>query len=557
MVAAVIEREAEAAEFIHLGNVTSSQVCANIRANAGRDLPAIGQKKICICASGPSLGDFIEEIRQRQQAGWHVAAMNGSYNFLLAHRIIPDLFFMVDAQGKGKNLPFVQFPDIRTVHVIASQCDPEIFEALRCYQVKLWHVFNYEGAIEALKDTLGDKRVALFPGAANVGQSCLNPILAMGYREWALFGYDGSVREDATHAFKQPQNAGEQIEEFVFPLDAENRVIEGETKTYRATPTMAHGAVEMPGRVTFFRNQGVRIEIRGDGLLPHMVRRNAGADSGTTAANADAFKSIVAPAPKPRRAGRDNGGRLPIVTFKWSGHIHYEAEDVRIWANQVSRFTHEPHELVVITDEPRELSAELSRAVPFTVNDVRILPMWRDQYEHGRDWHRLKLFAEEMADVIGPRFVVMDLDTLICGQIDPLFANDAPFMAWRDPNRDQYCTSLMIMDAGAFPHVWKDFDRNAALRLRQAGLFGGYDQAWLSYILPGQPRWTRDHGVLSFRQDILQGLSLTEGVKTLGGSHWAARGPSEGVKIINFHGRYKPRDADVQAAFPWIKEFYR
>jgi hypothetical protein len=142
--------------------------------------------------------------------------------------------------------------------------------------------------------------------------------------------------------------------------------------------------------------------------------------------------------------------------------------------------------------------------------------------------------------------------------IDSLFHGDAPFKAWQDPIREhQYCTALMMMDAGAFPHVWDEFDPVLAMRLRNLGIFGGYDQAWISHILPGQPRWTQADGVLSFRKDVLGGRPLENLQGHWEGQAWAFAGPSHTVRMINFHGKHNPRDADVQAALPWIAEYWR
>lgn len=530
----------EPVEFVLRKNVTSEDSVANIRTNEARDLPHLDFKRICVCASGPSLADHIEDIRARYRAGWSVAAMNGSYSFLMEHGIIADYFFMVDAR-KGKNLPFVANPDRNTTFIIASQCDPEIFEFLENKRVlgKLrlmtWPMFHDEAGLKAIQETRKE-RGASFVGSLNVGQSCLVPLWAMGYKVWHLFGYDGSMRGDAKHAFIQPQNDGEAVQEFFWPMGDDDKPIEGVTKRYLATPTMAHGAQCFPERISYFRRLGVEIELFGEGLIPDMVAALSSAEGAVTAASLDGAVP-VAPAPKPRRSGRKTHG-LPIVTFKWKGHIPYTAEDVNIWANQVHRHMSGAHELICITDDPDGIEC------------ARTIPMWRDHFEHGRDWHRLKLFAEEMADLIGPRFAVTDLDTVFCGPLDPLFETDAPFMAWQDPNRDQYCTSLFMMDAGAFPHVWETFDPKAAIALRQRGIFGGYDQAWISHVLPGQPRWTAEHGVLSFRVDVLRNLPLEqapESAKTL---------PS-GARVVNFHGRHKPRDEVVQKACPWVTEFYR
>jgi hypothetical protein len=534
-------RVLEPVEFIHQENVTSAMRIANIRANAGRDRDSVTFKRICICASGPSLTDHVEDIRARQKAGWDVAAMNGSHNFLIERGITPDFMFMVDARP-GMNLPFLAHRPKTTIYVIASQCDPEIFEALEAHRVLLWQMFHDHDGLAAIEETMGGKgrNTPKFVGHYNVGQSCLNPIWAMGYRTWHLFGYDGSMRGDDKHAFAQPQNDAEAVQEFFWPMGEDGNEVPGVTKRYLATPTMAHGAQEMPNRISYFRRAGVEIELFGEGLIPDMVRALSSTEGAMTAPK---LEKPVTPAPRPRKRDTRSVASLPIVTFKWKGHIPYHADDVQIWANQVHRHMHGEHECLVITDDFDGLD---------DVSGIIRYPMWRDHFEHGRDWHRLKLFAEEMADTIGPRFVVMDLDTLICGQLDPLFAGDAPFKAWRDPNRDQYCTALFMMDAGAYPHVWETFDPVAALRLRTQGLFGGYDQAWISHVLPGQERWTREDGVLSFRNDILNGGGLPQDEKSP--YRWA---PPASARIINFHGKHNPRDPEVQAAFPWIANFYQ
>jgi hypothetical protein len=548
--------EIEAVEFVLRKNVTSEDCIANIMVNEKRPLPHLDFKRICVCASGPSLGDHVEDIRARQQAGWHVAAMNGSYNYLISKGIVADLFFMVDARP-GVNEAFVTYPHPQTTFVIASQCDPEIFKWLvqQGAKVMIWSMFHDEAGLKAIQETKprGNQPTANFVGALNVGHSCLVPLWAMGYKVWHLFGYDGSMRMEETstdigndeiltrgelkkHAFVQPQNAEEPYQDFWWPMDDDGAAIPGVTKHYVATPTMAHGAINFPERVSYFRRLGVEMELFGDGLIPDMVRALASTEGSVTAPKREeVFLEI--PAPRPRKRAVE---RLPIVTFKWQGHIPYFAHDVNIWGAMVDRHLKRDHELVLITDDGAGVDGAILQ-----------IPIWKDHFEHGRDWHRVKLFSEEMADIIGPRFVVMDLDTVITGALDPLLDNDHPFMAWRDPNRDQYCTALFMMDAGAWPHVWEMFDPERAIQLRQRGVFGGYDQAWISHALPGQPRWTAEDGVLSFRVDLLKGYGLAEAGQT-----GADRLPP-GARIINFHGKHNPRDANVQAACPWVPEHWR
>lgn len=503
-------------QFIQSVNVTPEMVCANIAQNAGRDLPEVDFKRICICASGPSLADHIDDIRARQQAGFSVASMNGSHNFLIENGIIPDYYFQIDA--REGNLSFLERANDHTTYIIASQCQPEIFEALKGRKVRLWQVHNYEGASEAIREK--SPRATVFSGSYNIGQSSLYAILAMGYRVWHLFGYDASMREGEKHAFDQPQNDREEVHEVMF-----------RGKVYAATATMAHHAQTFLDRWAMFRNLGIDIQIISDGLLPDMVAEQQ-------ELQAIQFEPVMTPPPpKPRTRAVE---RLPFVTFKWQGHIPYYAEDVNIWGRQIDRWYDGPRELICVTDDPGGIDG-----------NIRTIPLWRDHFEHGKDWHRLKLFAEEMADTIGPRFVVMDLDTVICGNLDGLFDHQAPFKAWRDPFREnQYCTALFQMDAGSFPHVYEQLDVGKALALRQCGRFNGYDQAWISFALPGQPVWTANDGVLSFKRHILNSDHLELA------SPSAKRLPPH-AKVINFHGKYNPRDTEVQEACPWIKDFWR
>jgi hypothetical protein len=501
--------------FEHRQNVTADTVCANIRANAGRPLPSLVLKRVCVCASGPSLASSLPAIRKRIELGFSVAAMNGSYRFLVENGIVPDYFFMVDARA-GLNLPFVAKPDASTTFFIASQCDPEIFEALTGANVVIWQVGNasYEGAEAAIREV--DPKATIFGGACNVGHSCLNGLVALGYRVMHLYGFDGPTRNGEKHAFRQPQNDGDAKIEFTF---------KGER--FLGSATSAHDAQAFVARWRMLSNMGIDVQVYGDSLLPAMVMDAAQND-------AMRIEPRRVPAPLPRQPGND---RLQVVCWKWKGHIPYTADHVNTLAAMVSRWLSIPHDMVCITDDAEGIDPS-----------IRVIPMWMEGFEHGRDWHRLKVFSPVMAKVIGPRFVSLDLDTVICGPVDHLFAHDAPFKAWKDPNRDnQYCTAMFQMDTGAYPHVLDEFTPEKALALRHSGKFTGYDQAWVSEALPGMPMWTAADGVLSFRRDVLHDRIIEPG---------DTYGLPSNACMVHFHGRYDPHSPEVRASCPWVPEFY-
>lgn len=502
--------------FEHCGNVTNETILSNISNNAARPLETVEFKKVCVCGSGPSLSYSLEKIKKRIEMGFKIAAVNGSYKWLVSKGIIPDYFFMVDAR-EDLNLSFLSNLQKDTVHIIASQCHPQIFEALKGYKVQLWQVDNYEGAGDLIRKL--SPKATILGGASNVGQSCLNALFVMGFRIIHLFGFDGPVRSDepletkpAQHAFDQPQNAGEELREWFF---------EGER--FIGTGTNAHDALMFVDRYKTFKKLGLDIQVFGDNLLQKMAR--------STKSSSTTNRSV--PPPKPRKRPVE---KLQIVTWKWNGHIPYAADHVNKIANGFDRWLKTPHEVVCITDDPTGIDGS-----------VRTIPLWRDQFEYGRDWHRVKIFSEEMEDLIGPRFVSVDLDTILVGPLDVLFDHDHPFKAWQDPLRPhQYCTALFQMDAGAYPHIWEQFDPKFAMNLRLSGKYNGYDQAWVSYALPGAPVWTAMDGVLSFKRDIIGGDELP-GFADI---------PSNS-RLITFHGKYDPSQKDVQKACPWIVEAWK
>ena len=63
------------------------------------------------------------------------------------------------------------------------------------------------------------------------------------------------------------------------------------------------------------------------------------------------------------------------------------------------------HEIVCVTDHP-------PGSFP---SHIRIVPVWDDWKELGGCYRRLKAFAPEMRDVLGPRFAWIDLDCAVVG----------------------------------------------------------------------------------------------------------------------------------------------
>jgi len=241
-------------------NVSWEEVYENVTINAARDLPTVGLKRICICGGGPSLSDNLADIKRHQAAGFSVASMNGSHDYLISHGIVPTYHFLLDA--RSLNVQFVENSHPDVTYVIASQAHPDAIDELlsKARKVHLWHVDNYKHVGELLHKMA--PKADKYGGDICVGLSCLNVIFTMGYRSWHFYGYDASNRgADQHHAYPQALNDDQPTFEFTF-----------QGQKFYAPGPMANKAKRFLVRWKKFRDLGIDFHLYGDGLLPTIFR---------------------------------------------------------------------------------------------------------------------------------------------------------------------------------------------------------------------------------------------------------------------------------------------
>lgn len=233
---------------------------------------------------------------------------------------------------------------------------------------------------------------------------------------------------------------------------------------------------------------------------------------------------------------------LTVVCWKWrqtAYRSHFGPETVNTLRRMVARHYPSPHTFVCVTDDPAGIDAA-----------TRIVPAWNDfaavpSPHHGNKpscYRRLRAFAPDIAPILGPRFVSLDLDCVIVGDLRPVWDRPEPFVIWGDTNkRTLYNGSMLLLTAGSRRQVWETFDPlTSPATAHAAGNFGS-DQAWISHCLgPGEARWTQRDGVYSFRNDI---------------QRHGGRLPAN-ARIVFFHGPQDPWDAEL-ARVSWIRTHYQ
>ena len=139
------------------------------------------------------------------------------------------------------------------------------------------------------------------------------------------------------------------------------------------------------------------------------------------------------------------------------------------------------------------------------------------------------------------RFVCLDLDCVIVGDMTPLWHRPEDFVIWGRTNpTTHYNGSMMLMSAGARPQVWEDFDACASPSLATRNRQFGSDQGWISYRLgKGEAIWTE--GVYGWVPHLKRGdIKLPDD-----------------ARIVFFNGkRDNPWDEGPQG-HQWVRESWR
>lgn len=235
---------------------------------------------------------------------------------------------------------------------------------------------------------------------------------------------------------------------------------------------------------------------------------------------------------------------LTVVTFKWRAPPGYRSTFAGVHVDtlrrMVARHYRQPHRFVCVTDDPAGI----------TEPDIELFELWGDfstvANPSGRKnpscYRRLRLFARNPGAWLGDRFVVLDLDAVIVGDVAPLWDRPDDFVIWQSASTgNPYNGSMWMLKAGARPQVWKDFDPALSpLETHRNRLYGS-DQAWIAHRLgPDEPTWTRKDGVLSYRLDIEPRKGMLP----------------PGARVVFFHGKTDPWSADAQR-LAWVREAYR
>ena len=231
-----------------------------INSSIARKLPSISEfgkiskEKVAIIGFGPSLQQTWEEIKGFET----IFTCSGSHKFLLEKGMKPSDFknwYHAEVDPHDYKCTLLGKPQKEIHYLIASACHPNMFDMLKNYDVKIWHLY-YDSPLRNLP-LIYPRNELIVTGGSNVGLRSLVLSTVLGYRDLHLFGFDCSFL-DAEH-----QHAD------LHPNLKEAYWVDLEDKRYLSTLSMVHYAREFFHEIAAL--PGVSVKLHGNGLLQHWV----------------------------------------------------------------------------------------------------------------------------------------------------------------------------------------------------------------------------------------------------------------------------------------------
>lgn len=240
------------------------QIAENLKRGLPRAKHGTQSKTMLLVAGGPSLKGQLQELRKHKRNG-HIWAMNHAHDWLLGRGIKPDFMLMLDA--REDNVKFVQNPQKDVYYYVASQCHPNVFEALKGYNVTTWNAYQPELQETLIESHEEGEQVWMLGGGGTVGLKALYLGYGLGYKKFRLYGYDSCYQGDQHHAYKQSLNDGERT----------LTVWAGDEK-FTCAPWMLKQAQDYQTQAQhLIIQEGCEIKVYGKGLIP-TIHKHIGAN---------------------------------------------------------------------------------------------------------------------------------------------------------------------------------------------------------------------------------------------------------------------------------------
>lgn len=164
-------------------------------------------QRVALVGSGPSLEETLPELQAAYFAGAKVVTMNRAYHWCRERNIRPSAQIVLDAKRSTANFVTPETP--QCLYLVASQCHPDVWDAVQSYEkVAIWHSLNPDHPeADVLDKFYGSKHGWCgIVGGTTVATRALMLLRTMGYCAFDVFGVDSCWLGEQHHAMDQPEN---------------------------------------------------------------------------------------------------------------------------------------------------------------------------------------------------------------------------------------------------------------------------------------------------------------------------------------------------------------
>lgn len=174
-----------------ISGISKDRLVENVKASVARGYPELARtfpkhdRAAMVVTGGPSINMMINDIRKLAAEGATIFTVKAVWRWLVGIGVTPDYCAMIDPHPS--QAVYVQGAPKSMKWLIASQCDPAVFDALdkEGADVTLFHV-PLTGALNP-----GVPQGAmLVPGGGGVGSRTVRIAALMGHMPMHLFGFD-------------------------------------------------------------------------------------------------------------------------------------------------------------------------------------------------------------------------------------------------------------------------------------------------------------------------------------------------------------------------------
>lgn len=145
---------------------------------------------ISIVGYGPTLQDTWQEVTHP------CMTVSGAHDFLQDKGVVPD--WHAECDGRDHKTRFLEHPNAYTTYLMATICNPGMWEQLRGCKVRTWHNANGKHVVDWIGEN--DPGGILVAGGSVIGLTAIHLAGLLGFRRFKLFGMDGNYRGETRHA---------------------------------------------------------------------------------------------------------------------------------------------------------------------------------------------------------------------------------------------------------------------------------------------------------------------------------------------------------------------